>query len=287
MAHVTGEDRPIWLRVVQFPLLRIVVLGALLLFLMGWTEGRLQMIEGQPWLRALVATGLGLVAIVLYLAWGRFLERRAVTELALPGAGRDIGLGLLMGAVLYSACVVVLIALGEYRIQGLNPVTFLIPALAMAIKSGIFEELIFRGVLLRSVEDMAGTWAAVIVSSAAFGLVHLMNPDATMGGALYISIEAGLLLAGAYLLTRRLWLCIGFHMGWNYVQSAVFSGIVSGAVNEPGLLRAVIEGPDLFTGGNFGMERSIFALIFCTAAGIVMLVLARRLGHILPPPWMR
>ncbi len=48
--------------------------------------------------------------------------------------------------------------------------------------------------------------------------MHLSNPAARWRGV-YISIEAGLLLAAAYMLTRRLWLIIGFHMGWNYTQT--------------------------------------------------------------------
>jgi hypothetical protein len=157
----------------------------------------------------------------------------------------------------------------------------------MAVKSSVFEELAFRGVLFRSVEEMAGSWIAIIVSSLVFGLIHLVNPGATIAGAVYIAIEAGLLLAAAYLVTRRLWIAIGFHMLWNYVQSAVFSGIVSGAVATPGLFRARIEGPGFFTGGSFGMEQSVFALILCTAAGVVMLTVAIRRGHLVPAPWNR
>jgi membrane protease YdiL (CAAX protease family) len=67
-----------------------------------------------------------------------------------------------------------------------------------------------------------------VVSSLVFGLTHLMNPQGTLQGALFIAVEAGILLAAAYMLTRRLWLSIGFHMAWNYTQSAIFSGIVSG-----------------------------------------------------------
>lgn len=178
-------------------------------------------------------------------------------------------------------------ALGYYKVEGLNPLVFLLPNLAMAIKSGIFEELIFRGVLFRSVEAMAGSWAGILVSSVAFGLVHLMNPAATLTGAVYIAIEAGLLLSAAYMVTRRLWICMGFHMGWNYFQSAVFSGVVSGAVGDPGLLKATIEGPALWTGGAFGMEQSVIALVLCTTTGVILLGIAIRRGHVVPPMWAR
>ncbi|MDH4439009.1 MAG: CPBP family intramembrane metalloprotease, partial [Rhizobium sp.] len=100
-------------------------------------------------------------------------------------------------------------------------------------------------------------------------------------------IEAGLLLAAVYLLTRRLWLSIGAHMAWNFTQSGIFSGSVSGAFEQPGLIRAVIEGPQVLTGGMFGMEASVVALVVCTATGLLILRIAVRRGHIVAPMWKR
>jgi membrane protease YdiL (CAAX protease family) len=201
--------------------------------------------------------------------------------------GREWAIGALFGAGLYTASTLVLMVLGIYRVEGLNPVSFMLPALALAIKSGIFEELIFRGVLFRSTEALFGSWVGIVVSSLAFGLIHLTNPEATLGGAIYICIEAGLLLSAAYLVTRRLWICMGFHSAWNYFQSAVFSGVVSGSVSDPGLLKATIEGPEWLTGGSFGMEHSVIALVLCTTTGVILLIMAIRRGHLLPPIWSR
>lgn len=258
-----------------------------MLYLMAWTEGRILAFKDNPTIGVIIAFGMGLVVMAIYLAWGKFIERRDVTELSLPGSAREWMIGALIGAGLYTGCVLILMVLGIYRIEGLAPLVHMLPAIALALKSGIFEELVFRGVLFRSVEEMAGSWIAIAVSSLVFGFIHLLNPDATITGAAYISIEAGLLLAAAYLVTRRLWIAIGFHMMWNYVQSGVYSGIVSGAVTEPGLIRPKIEGPAFLTGGTFGMEQSVFALILCTTAGVVLLKIAIRRGHIRPPPWNR
>ena len=241
----------------------------------------------QPLLNVAIQIALGVAAIFLYIGWGRIIERREVTELSTPGMGREWAFGALVGAGLYTGSAVVLMLLGIYKVEGAEPPVFLLPNLAMAIKSGIFEELLFRGILFRSTETMFGSWIAILVSSAVFGLVHLMNPDATLGGAIYICIEAGLLLAAAYLVTRRLWICMGFHMGWNYFQSAVFSGVVSGSVTDPGLLKATIEGPELLTGGSFGMEHSVVALLLCTTTGVILLLIAIRRGHLMPPTWKR
>jgi membrane protease YdiL (CAAX protease family) len=177
--------------------------------------------------------------------------------------------------------------LGIYRIEGLNPWIFLLPAVAMALSAGIFEELLFRGVLFRTLEEVFGSWIALVVSSFVFGFVHLLNPAGTVMGAVFISIEAGLLLAAAYMVTRRLWLGIGFHIAWNYTQSAIFSGIVSGSDSAPGLIRASIDGPAALTGGSFGLEASLVAFLLCTATGLILLSIAIRRGHVVPPAWRR
>jgi len=278
---------PLWLRILQLPLSRLVFLGGIVFYMMAWSEGRIQAFKDSPLIGVAIAVGMALVVLAVYVAWGKWIERRDVTELSLPGAGREWAIGGLIGVVLYSGCVLLLMLFGMYRIEGLNPLSYMIPAAAMAVKSSVFEELLFRGVLFRSVEAMAGSWIAIIVSSLVFGLLHLLNPDATIAGAVYIAIEAGLLLAAAYLVTRRLWMAIGYHMLWNYVQSAVFSGIVSGGVSLPGLFQAKIEGPSFFTGGTFGMEQSVFALVLCTLTGVVMLLIAMRRGHMVPAPWNR
>ncbi len=286
--NTSSDPHPaLWLRILQFPLTRLVVLGFVILYMMGMSNGFMQQLKGHPLKSIAVVVGMAAAALAVYVGWARFIERRSADELSLSGAGQEWGTGMLVGAGLYTSCALILIALGMYRIEGLNPWTFVIPAVALALSSGIFEELLFRGVLFRSVEEISGSWISLVVSSAVFGFVHLLNPAGTITGAIYISIEAGLLLAAAYMLTRRLWLSIGFHMSWNYVQSAIFSGIVSGGVTDPGLIRSNIKGPDVLTGGSFGLESSIIAFTLCTATGIVLLIIAVRRGKIAPLPRKR
>jgi uncharacterized protein len=283
----TTARRPLWLTILQFPLTRLIVLGAVIFAMMMMSNTNLGTYADDPLMAIGNTIGLGVLALILYSAWGRFIERREVTELSTPGMGREWATGALIGAALYVACAGVLILLGLYRIDGLNPWTYLVPAIAMALSSGIFEELFFRGVVFRSVEDLMGTWIALIVSSLLFGFLHLLNPGGTLEGAIYISIEAGLLLAAAYLVTRRLWMSIGFHMAWNYTQSAIFSGVVSGNEASQGPIRSTVQGSALLTGGKFGVESSVLALLVCTTTGVVMLAMAVWRGKIVPPAWKR
>jgi membrane protease YdiL (CAAX protease family) len=163
-----------------------------------------------------------------------------------------LGPGILAGAGLYTLCVLVLIALGVYRIEGVNLLSMMLPSMAMALSSGVFEELLHRGTIFRNIEELLGSWIALLVSALFFGLRHLGNADSNFVGALAITIEAAVLLTTLYLLTRRLWLSIGFHIAWNFTQSGIFSGSGSDGFEQPGLLRAVIEGPEFLTGENSG-----------------------------------
>ena len=274
-------------RILSSPPARVLVLGFVLLVMMGLNEDVMTSYAAEPVKSVQHIIALGIAGLAIYVGYAHFVEHRAASELTTLGMGRELGLGLLIGVGLYTACELVLMALGIYRITGLNPLRFMIPAIAMALSSGIFEELLFRGVLFGAVEKWFGSWAALVVSSLVFGLTHLMNPHGTIEGALFIAVEAGSLLAAAYMLTRRLWLSMGFHVAWNYTQSAIFSGVVSGNEAAQGQIRSTIKGPDLLTGGNFGVESSVLALFVCTTTAIVMLVMAVRRGKIVPPIWKR
>jgi membrane protease YdiL (CAAX protease family) len=146
------------------------------------------------------------------------------------------------------------------------------------------EELFFRGILFRWIEELAGSWAALAVTSVLFGFAHAMNPNATLFSSTAIAVEAGILLGGAYMLTRNLWLPIGLHAAWNFTQGYLFGIPVSG-VAEEGLVRSRLSGSELLTGGGFGLEASVIAFVLATAVGIVMVVLAVRRGRVAPPLW--
>lgn len=278
---------PAWLHIVQHPLARLLLIGGPLFMFMATYAEFMDQFAAQPVLRIAAVVVMMIAAAAIYVAFVRFIERRPVSELALTPLVKELGIGLLIGSGLYAGCVGIQMLLGIYRIDGFNPVSTMVPEIAAALGSGFFEEMVFRAVLFRIVEEWLGSWVSLAYSSFVFGFLHLINPEATITGAIFISVEAGILLAAAYMVTRRLWLSIGFHMAWNYTQSAVFAGAVSGNAAAPGLIRPTIEGPVLLTGGQFGIEASLTAFLLCTATGIVLLVMAMRRGQVVPAPWQR
>ena len=148
------------------------------------------------------------------------------------------------------------------------------------------EELLFRGILFRHLEDFGGSWFALALTSGLFGVAHIFNPNATAFSSFAIAVEAGVLLGGAYMLTRSLWAPIGIHAAWNFTQGEVYDVPVSG-IDGTGLVEAKLSGPELLSGGSFGLEASVIALVIATAAGIWLVVRAVRAGHIVRPWWIR
>jgi membrane protease YdiL (CAAX protease family) len=283
--HDVNVQKPMWLRIAQYPLVRLAVFGVIMFYMLGFSNNFMGQAASNKPLQLAIVIGWSAVGFAVYSWLVRLIERRPVTELALPGMGKELGIGLFIGAGLYTASVLVLMVMGMYKIEGTNPISYMLPAIAMALSAAVTEELLFRGVLFRIVEEWLGSWIALVVSSLVFGLVHLMNPAATLTGAIFISAEAGILLGAAYMLTRRLWMSMGFHFAWNYTQSGVFSGVVSGADADPGLIKDTIAGPALLTGGQFGLEASVIAALFCTTTGVILVIMAVRRGHVVPPFW--
>lgn len=195
-------------------------------------------------------------------------------------------LGVAVGIALIALSVGVIWVLGGYRITGLNTDSSvwasLLIAVAIGVGPGFTEEILFRGFGFRILDAWLGWWPALIITATIFGLIHLTNPEATVFGAIAICLEAGILLAAAYLLTRRLWLAIGIHTGWNFTQAGIFSSDVSGTGERHGIFVATWPGPDWLTGGSMGMEGSVVTVVIATAAGFAMLGLAHKHGLLRP-----
>jgi membrane protease YdiL (CAAX protease family) len=236
----------------------------------------------NPWLALAVGLATAVLAVLVYAWVVRRTEHRAVVEVSREGAVAGLGWGTLLGVALFALVIVNLAFLGSYTVHGLGTVTGAVGLVGFMAAVAVGEELMFRGVLFRIIEGWTGTWIALTVTSLLFGLAHLVNPNATLWGALAIAIEAGGMLTAAYVATRKLWVPIGLHLGWNIAGSAIFSTEVSGNNTPQGLLDASTSGPMLITGGEFGPEGSVYSIVFCVAAAAVFIRMAYRRGHMVP-----
>ncbi|MEQ1510046.1 MAG: type II CAAX endopeptidase family protein [Sphingopyxis sp.] len=225
-------------------------------------------------------------AIFFYWLFVRFIERKPFADFERSGAGKEWLVGVGIGAGAMALTVGAIALLGGYRITGMNALDAMIAMAGVSISSGVLEEILFRGIAFRFIEQWLGSWVALAATAALFGAVHLGNPGATPIAGIAIALEAGILLGAVYMVTRRLWAAIGLHMAWNFTQGGIFGVAVSG-YSEPGLLRNAMQGSDLLTGGAFGAEASLSAIIICTAIGLVCLWRAMRTGRLVVPSWQR
>ena len=211
------------------------------------------------------------------------IEGRQALELSGEGAGRDIGWGLSVGIGMFTVTIATIALLGGYRVTGWGSFEAFLAMCGLMCAVAVAEELLFRGVLFPILERAAGTWWALAISSALFGGLHLVNPNASLWGALAICLQAGLLLGAAYVATRSLWLPIGLHLGWNLAQAGIFGTAVSGSEDAfDGLLNGETIGLPVISGGAFGPEGSVVAVLFCAVVTVYLLRVARLKGHIVP-----
>ncbi|WP_169953020.1 CPBP family intramembrane glutamic endopeptidase [Microbispora sp. H11081] len=239
-------------------------------------------VQGNAFLTLVLGVATAVLAVLVY-GWAvRWSERRTPVEVAGEGAVAAVGRGLLIGAGMFAAVIVNIAFLGGYRVDGLGSVAGAAGLLGFMVAAAVTEELIFRGVLFRIVEQWAGTWISLTLTGLVFGLMHLANQHASLWGAIAVAIEAGGMLAAAYAATRTLWLPIGLHFGWNFAAAGIFSTEVSGNGATQGLLNGVTSGPALLTGGDFGPEASPYAVVVGLLLTVAFLWLAHRRGNLVP-----
>ncbi|MFB6551185.1 lysostaphin resistance A-like protein [Streptomyces sp. NPDC056405] len=246
------------------------------------TGGAVSAVKDNDWLSLVVGLTSAALAVLVYAWVVRRTEHRAALDVAREGAVAKTGWGMLIGVGMFGAVILNLFTAGYYEVDGLGSPTGAVGLVGFMAGAAVAEEVVYRGVLFRIIEEHTGTYIALVLTGVVFGLSHLLNENATLWGAIAIAIEAGFMLAAAYAATRTLWLPIGLHFGWNFAAAGIFSTEVSGNGANQGLLDTATSGPTLLTGGEFGPEGSVYAVGFGALLTIVFLWLAHRRGNIKP-----
>ena len=292
MEELSTEEKPakpLWRRIADFPLVTMLIALALFVAANALALLIIRMLPPLDQAVKTVAQAALIIGITLlvYKVAIRHLGERPRDDLRLADAPKGLGIGLAFGAILFAAVVGVAAIADVYNIIGEGGTAELLQAaVAVAILPGFMEELLFRGILFRWLEELGGSWFALALTAALFGLAHLFNPNATVLSSFAIALEAGVLLGGAYMLTRNLWMAIGLHASWNFTQGWIFDVPVSGT-DQNGMVEAQLSGPELLSGGAFGLEASLIAMVLATAAGVMLVVLAVRRGELVRPWWVR
>jgi membrane protease YdiL (CAAX protease family) len=216
-----------------------------------------------------------------YIALNRYYERRKVTELSTHNIGKYLFVGLLLGLLIPSLSVLVTYLKGEFVILSVSNITFIFLrdftiSIGLGIATAVFEEVLFRGVLFRLMEEKLGSYLALIISGIIFGFAHLVNENSSFLLGLSISIMSVFIIS-AYIYTRSLWFTIAIHFAFNFAEINIFGTEVD--TNSTSIMVSQ-EGSKWFTGGE-GLDPSVQVVVLCLIAGIILLVLSHKKGNII------
>jgi len=174
--------------------------------------------------------------------------------------------GVLGGVAIGGACGALLLA-GWLRVAPSTPGSSLEAAVAITaflLPAALYEEVLCRGYLLTALRDAIGWRWAVGLTSAMFGLLHLANAGATVGSVLIVTL-AGVFLAAIRVVFDSLYAAWVAHLAWNWVMAVPLHAPVSGMQFQAPDYRTVDAGPDWITGGSWGPEGGLAAVLGMSA----------------------
>jgi len=223
----------------------------------------------SPWSR-LYLEFVALATIVLS-AWIllSFVDRRPFSTLGFSTdrLWHEAAMGVAVGATLFLLALA-LLGLGGW-VRAHSPVFVwhrFVPISLALLCNSVFQEVMFRGYVLQTIQTHLGTSGALLLSSGVFALFH--SGTARGGLALLNLFLAGSLFGYAYLATGGLWAPIALHFVWNFLEGPVFGlpGLPEDLKGGTRFLR--LQGPEWITGGTFGFEGSVI-VTFTLAVGLI------------------
>jgi len=275
-AKEARHEEPVWryvLEILAFALFFIIYL----FFLLGRSARLLYSFCGgwTPDMQVFCGLFPTIIGILLALLFCRLVEGRRPRTLGFvkKGMGKDYAIGLAVGLVGFSFCIGLAAAFGVVRLDGFVPQiawpSILLLFFGFMIQ-GMSEEVISRGYLMITVAKKAPIWVGVLVSAIFFSCAHFsaLRYPLTIINIILI----GIFLSLFFLRRGSIWMAAGFHTAWNFTQGNFYGLAVSGHTAGSSVVRGeILPGSQLLTGGEFGLEGSIFVTVFVIIGIIVQL----------------
>jgi hypothetical protein len=280
-------------KVIQFPLVRIIIAFLFLcpVFLLNKVFRSVVTSSAPAEMRTYFAYAEAIVFFFVFLTayglYAKFIEKRKAFEISSKLGCKEFGKGFFISVVLVGAVVAYMAVIGNYMIAGWNPDKKVVIDLFIKFMIGaLLEEIIFRLIIFRLTEELLGTWIALIIQAVLFGFAHMANDNSTLFTSFSVIIVGGIIYTGAFMYTRRIWLVLGLHAGWNYFQSGIF-GMPNSGTAYKGLIFPDIRGEEWITGGSWGIEASYMAILVVLIAGVYFIIKAKNANQIILPVWIR
>lgn len=218
-----------------------------------------------------------LVLLVSYYYLFRFYDKREITELSTKHLLKEMFGGFFFGFFTLSLVIFILYLLGYYQAFSISTAHYPVKLFTLLMFAAIVEDLFHRGLIVRVCENWLGTNVTLVIAMLV-ELQHIYNPNANLL-SLFVDLIWGFTMAMMFVYTKRIWLPFFFHLGWNFSQPFYGSNL-TGLDNMGSIIQSTFHGPELMTGGVFGIENSILTIAFLLFIGIVLYILSHKEGKI-------
>lgn len=193
-------------------------------------------------------------------AWKAIMKRK-LKDMGLSSiwtSKKDLIMGLFLGAISITVVFLLFIVTGFGKVDQWMPRVSLdtFTYLLIFILVGFCEEIYGRGFIMGAMKQTKNIPLIIIVSSVIFALLHGSNAGFTVLPFVNLTL-VGALFAYMYIKSDNIWMCIGYHITWNYFQGNVFGLNVSGSEVQ-GLITTTMKDTNIFTGKEFGPEGGLF-----------------------------
>lgn len=211
-----------------------------------------------------------LILVIAYkLLTKRNLRSIGYTSLSKPNSWINLAKGTAIGTLSIVSVYGFLYAIGYIKTAPSLSYSAIGLYFIMFVTVSILEETLSRGVLQSVLEYSKNSYVAILLPSIFFGLIHLGNQNISMLPILN-TILAGIIFAVFTYITKSIYLAIGFHTAWNFVQSSVLGLPISGSsMVGHQILESKITGGQLISGGAYGVEGGLV----CTACFSIILLI--------------
>lgn len=265
-----GEVRSGWkislTLILMFALMNVVsIFVGIILGIVVSTKGdivELSAIENSPlfFSIAIILQNLALIASSMII-WKAF-EKKRITFMGLTNLKegyKELGVGLLLGAVTITIVGVVLLLIGEVRlVNSLSKPNIsyeLFSGLIAFIAVGFGEEIFGRAYCMSVLKQARNKYIILGGSAVIFAAMHLGNSGISLLALINLFL-VGILFGYMFMKSGNVWMPIGFHITWNYFQGYVLGFQVSGN-DVMGIYQLDNIGNSFFNGGTFGPEGGI------------------------------
>lgn len=158
---------------------------------------------GVQLLRALLAVGVALVAVRVFdisrpLEW-MGVRRPTGWDWAYVTVGIVLAFAWLLGALIFIENV---LGLERTMGSGLSESVRLSRVLTLLLLVGPAEELIFHGVIQRSLEDVIGLWPAIFLGGMLFSVTHVDPAVLALGDVLFYGAQGGFGIIAGWIYAR-------------------------------------------------------------------------------------